>query len=147
MTCNIRKHTFRYVLPMIQISLCIHAVWSESSISTFWIAKDAKFFMQTRKTLIRLCQCAGWFESSLDAQVKRYVLCTQLLIFCANVFCLFTLYFMMVKFHTVYTQTNVPSNLFTLNIQTDMFEQTFWKTNPTTTITLNIGTDRPVQTV
>ena len=28
----------------IQISLCIHAFWSESSLGTFWIAKDAKFF-------------------------------------------------------------------------------------------------------
>ena len=35
----------------IQISLHIHAVWSESSQGTFLAAKDAKFFMQTVKTL------------------------------------------------------------------------------------------------
>ena len=31
------------------------------------------FFMRTTKTLIRLCGCAGWFESSLGAYVRRYV--------------------------------------------------------------------------
>ena len=36
----------------IKISLYIHAVWPESSLCTFWIAKDAKFFMQKIKILI-----------------------------------------------------------------------------------------------
>ena len=37
---NVRKHTFRQVRPVkIQISLCISAVSSESSLSTFWIVK------------------------------------------------------------------------------------------------------------
>ena len=45
-TWAIRKHTFRCVHPVkIQISLCIDAFWSESSLGTFWIAKDASFFM------------------------------------------------------------------------------------------------------
>ena len=40
---NVRKGTFGYVRPAkIQISLCIRAVWSESSLDTFRIAKDAK---------------------------------------------------------------------------------------------------------
>ena len=30
-------------------------------------------FMRTTKTLVRLCGCAGWFESSLGAYVRRYV--------------------------------------------------------------------------
>ena len=39
----VRKRTF-YVRPAkIQISLRIRAVWSESSLDAFWIAKDAKF--------------------------------------------------------------------------------------------------------
>ena len=33
----------------IQISLCIRAVWSESSLDTFWIAKDAKFLQAENK--------------------------------------------------------------------------------------------------
>ena len=33
------------------------------------------FFMRTTWTLIRLRECAGWFESSLGAHVKRCVSC------------------------------------------------------------------------
>ena len=41
---NVRKCTFGHVRPvMIQISLRIRAVWSESSLAVVWIAKDAKF--------------------------------------------------------------------------------------------------------
>ena len=41
---NIRKHTFGHVRSAkIQISLRIRAVWSESSLGAFWMAKDAKF--------------------------------------------------------------------------------------------------------
>ena len=44
MSRNIRKRNFRYVRPAkIQISLLIRAVWSESSLSAFRIAQDAKF--------------------------------------------------------------------------------------------------------
>ena len=44
MSCYVRKHTFRYVLPAkIQISLRIYAVSLESSLGAFGIAKDAKF--------------------------------------------------------------------------------------------------------
>ena len=46
---NIRKHTFGHVSPVkIQISLNI-LVWSESSLGTFWIAKDAKFLHSGNK--------------------------------------------------------------------------------------------------
>ena len=41
---KIRKRTFEHVRPAkIQISLRIRAVWSESSLSEFRIANDAKF--------------------------------------------------------------------------------------------------------
>ena len=41
---NVRKYTFGHVRQgKIQISLCIQAVWSESSLSTFWIAKETTF--------------------------------------------------------------------------------------------------------
>ena len=44
MSHNIRKRTFGHMRPAkIQISLHIRAVWSESSLGAFWIAKDAKF--------------------------------------------------------------------------------------------------------
>ena len=39
----VRKRTFEHVRPAkIQIRLRIRAVWSESSLGLFWIAKDAK---------------------------------------------------------------------------------------------------------
>ena len=41
---NVRKRTFGHVHPAkIQISLRIRAVWSESSLGAFWIAKEATF--------------------------------------------------------------------------------------------------------
>ena len=48
---NVIKLTFRHVhTAIIQISLSIHPVLSESSLGAFWIAKDAKFVMGTMKT-------------------------------------------------------------------------------------------------
>ena len=93
---NVRKRSFGHVRPAkIQISLHIRAAWSESSLSAFWTATDAKclhaceftrsdqhlrwahfehprlqsFFVQTRKALIRLCRCQVFF----GALVKIYV--------------------------------------------------------------------------
>ena len=49
MRLNVRKRTFAYERPVyerpvkIQIRLRIRAVWSESLLDAFWIAKDAKF--------------------------------------------------------------------------------------------------------
>ena len=41
---KMRKRTFGHVRPAkIQISLRVRAVWSESSLCTFYIAKDANF--------------------------------------------------------------------------------------------------------
>ena len=41
---NVRQRTFVNVRPVrIQISLRVRADWSESSLGSFWIAKDAKF--------------------------------------------------------------------------------------------------------
>ena len=44
MSRNVQKRTLVHVRPAkIQISLRIRAVWSESSLGVFWIAKDANF--------------------------------------------------------------------------------------------------------
>ena len=48
------------------------SVWLEL-LGAFWTAKDAKFFMRTTKTLIRLRGCAGWSESSLCADIRMHV--------------------------------------------------------------------------
>ena len=41
---NVRKRSSGHVRPVkILIRLRIRAVWSESSLGAFWIAKDAKF--------------------------------------------------------------------------------------------------------
>ena len=43
MNRNATKRTFGHVRPAkIQISLRIRAVWSESSLSAYWIVQDAK---------------------------------------------------------------------------------------------------------
>ena len=51
----------------------IRAVWSESSMGAFLDSQIYSFFMRTTKTLISLCECAGWLESSLGAYVRWYV--------------------------------------------------------------------------
>ena len=44
------KRTFEDVRPVkIQIRLRIRAVWSESSLDAFWIAKDAKFLREDKE--------------------------------------------------------------------------------------------------
>ena len=71
MSCNVRKRTFGQERPaMIQISLRIRTVWSDSSLGAFWVAM---FLMRTKRTMIRLCECAGWSEFSLGAHIRRYV--------------------------------------------------------------------------
>ena len=57
-----------------QISLGICPVWTESSLSTQWVAKTQAFFMRTTKTLVRLGGCPNWSESSPDAPAIFLVL-------------------------------------------------------------------------
>ena len=48
--CNVRKRTFGHVRPVkTHIRLRIRAVWSESSLGAFWIAKGAKFLHEDRE--------------------------------------------------------------------------------------------------
>ena len=55
-----RKRNLRHVRPAkIQISLRIRAVWSESSLGTFWIAKVAKFLHADNEDAdqtVRMCR-------------------------------------------------------------------------------------------
>ena len=51
------------------------------SIASFWIMM-LSFFMRSTKTQIRLRGCAGWFESSLDTHVRRYVFSL-----CGSIYC------------------------------------------------------------
>ena len=110
----ISQGSFGHVHPAkFQISLRIRAVWSESSLVAFWIAKEATFFFLLfffffffffffvcvwvflfvffflfflffgfffwfffvfslgQSRLIKLLECAGWFESSLGAHVRK----------------------------------------------------------------------------
>ena len=57
-----------------QISLGIHPVWSESSLSTWRKLVSLATHWAQGKTLIRLGRCPGWSESSLGAQVILLVL-------------------------------------------------------------------------
>ena len=67
----------------VHICLHIHAVWSESSLGAFWIAKDTKCLHAAMKTLIRLCEFTGRFECLWGAHVQWYIFwsCSSLL-FC-----------------------------------------------------------------
>ena len=49
------------------------SVWSESSLSTEWVAKDPRF-LYVGSRLIKLGRCPGWSESLLGAQVILLVM-------------------------------------------------------------------------
>ena len=71
MSRNVSKRTFRHVPPTkIPIRLRIRAVWSESSLGDFWIARMQSFFMWQRR-LIRQRECAVWIESSLGTHHQK----------------------------------------------------------------------------
>ena len=54
MNCNVSNRTFSHVRPAkIQISMRIRAVWSESLLCAFWIAKDAKFLYANNEETLR----------------------------------------------------------------------------------------------
>ena len=56
----------------IQISLRIRAVWSESSLTSFWKVKDAKFLHADKKDPDQAARMLrDWSESSLGAHVRR----------------------------------------------------------------------------
>ena len=58
----------------IQISLRINEVWADSGYWTYFgQPRMYNFSMRINKTLIGLHGCAGWFESSFGAHVRRYV--------------------------------------------------------------------------
>ena len=75
---NDRKLNFRHArAAKILIRLRIRAVWSESSLSALWIAKDAKFLLMRKlKIMIRPRRRLGWFESSLGGicQMVRFLM-------------------------------------------------------------------------
>ena len=74
MSRNVRKRTFWHVRPTkTQISLRVRAVWSESSLSTWRNFVSLAIQNAPMKILMRLCECAGWSESSLGADFRRYV--------------------------------------------------------------------------
>ena len=57
---NVRKRTFGYVRSAkIQISLCIRAVWSESSLGAFAIAKNAKFLQADNEVSYQTAQTSS----------------------------------------------------------------------------------------
>ena len=66
----VRKCTFRQV-HLAKNQIFLRALWSESSLGTFWIAKDAKFL---NVDIEDWSDCAVWFESSLSAHFRRYVI-------------------------------------------------------------------------
>ena len=81
MSCNVINLTFRHVWSAtVQISQHICAVWSKSSLGTFWIAKDAKFLHVNNKVsnqtawmwkLIRVF--IGWYVFSLSAHIFSWL--------------------------------------------------------------------------
>ena len=59
---SFRRRTFVHVRPTkIQISLHIHAIWSESSLGAFWLAKGAKFLYADNE------------DSDQTAQMRRLI--------------------------------------------------------------------------
>ena len=75
MSCVMTKPTKWHVRPAkTQISLGIHPVWSESSLSAWRKLGSLAPIERTAKTLIRLGRCPGWSESLLGAHAILLVL-------------------------------------------------------------------------
>ena len=75
-----------YVRPTkIQLSLCISTVWSESSLSAFWILKDTRFPHPINEDSDQISQ-PRWFEYSMGAHVRRY------LFSCWGSYCVFSIF-------------------------------------------------------
>ena len=87
MSRNVRKRTSGHVHPAkIKISLSFRAVWSESSLGIFWIAKNAKFlradnedFDQTAWThrlilvhVVRTYQKVRFLSLRLNCALRRF---------------------------------------------------------------------------
>ena len=85
MRCNVRNRTFGHVCQTkIQISLRIRAVWSDSSLGTFWITNEAKFLHvdnedsdQTLGFQRKCCIQKHWCVPSWSMQHLQYCMCVQ----------------------------------------------------------------------
>ena len=67
----VRKRTSGFVRPAkIQISLRIRAVWSESSLGAFWIAKDAEFLQTDNEDSDRTAHMSEGMFSHVVAQTR-----------------------------------------------------------------------------
>ena len=55
-----------------QISLCIRAVWSGSSLSPYKLNGYYRMYELRAKSRLRLCACAGWCESAHFAIARRH---------------------------------------------------------------------------
>ena len=90
-----------YVRPTkIQLSLCISAVWSESSLSAFWILKDTRFPHPINEDSDQISQ-PRWFEYSMGAHVRRY------LFSCWGSYCVFSIFITTKKTKFVYNRAKV----------------------------------------
>ena len=83
MNQNIRNLTFRHVHP-VKIQIRLHIVQSDQNLHCvhFIQPRMHSFFVQTMENLIRLRRLTGWFESEMDAHVRRYVFSDWVLVWC-----------------------------------------------------------------
>ena len=70
---NVRKRTFWHVRQQRLKSACASAQSDQSFCPYEDILHHWLFKMRTVMILMRLCECAGWYETSLCAQFRRYI--------------------------------------------------------------------------
>ena len=82
MSLNVRIRTWGHVRPaQIQISLRIRAVWSESSLGAFWVAKDIKLLYrdnedpdQTSRMLVELSLRFAYMLDGISSHVNANII-------------------------------------------------------------------------
>ena len=88
-TRNGKKRTFGHVRPAkIQISLCIRAVWSESSLGPFWIAKHARFHHVEHEDSDQTARMRRLIWGFVGHTCQRYVFARYGQVICTLVACI-----------------------------------------------------------
>ena len=98
----------------IQISLRIRAVWSESSLDAFWIAKDAKFLHvhnEDTDQTVRMHRLILDFVGCTCQKVRFLTLRTQMYLFISNAILFFFFFLFFIFYFLVNLVTKDPNGV------------------------------------
>ena len=78
--CHVKTCLYHMRTTKMQISLCIHTVWSAPLFSLLKQCNTYTCYLQNSRTVASLCNWVGWFESYLVANPKTGFLVKRLIL-------------------------------------------------------------------